>query len=344
MTGSARLRPVVLLAFPGVQALDLVGPMEVFTGASTIAAGAYEVQVAAPGRGGPETSSGLMLLPAGGLADRHAGIDTLLVCGGPGTGAAERDEQLIGWLRDAAGRSRRVASVCTGALLLARAGLLDGRRATTHWASCHELAERYPQVTVERDAIFVRDGRVWTSAGVTAGMDLALALVEEDLGRDVALEVARWLVLFVKRPGGQSQFSSHLVGQRPRTGQLRDVTAWIQQNLAADLRVEALAERACMSPRNFSRAFRRETGTTPAKYVETARVQAARHALADAADGVDAVAVRCGFGTAETMRRAFHRHVGIGPADYRARFSSALRPAMPDATTREAHADRIPAL
>jgi transcriptional regulator GlxA family with amidase domain len=344
MAGLPSGRLVVLLAFPGVQALDLVGPMEVFTGASSIAAGAYEVQVAAPGPGGLGASSGLMLLPAGDLPDVPAGIDTLLVCGGPGAQVAERDERLIGWLRDAAGRSRRIASVCTGALLLARAGLLDGRRATTHWAACQELAERYPQVTVERDAIFVRDGRVWTSAGVTAGMDLALALVEEDLGRDVALEIARWLVLFVKRPGGQSQFSSHLAGQRPRTGPLREVTDWIQHNLAADLRVEALAERACMSPRNFSRTFGRETGMTPAKYVEIARVQAARQALADTADGVEAVAARCGFGTAETMRRAFHRHLGTGPADYRARFSSALQPAMPGPATRETHADRVPAL
>jgi transcriptional regulator GlxA family with amidase domain len=344
MAGSPHGRSVILLAFPGMQALDLVGPMEVFSRASRIVAGAYEVQVVAPGRGGLETSSGLVLLPTGGLPDVPTGVDTLLVCGGPGVGAVERDERLIGWLRDAARHSRRVASVCTGALLLARAGLLDGRRATTHWAACAELAGRYPQVAVEHDAIFVRDGRVWTSAGVTAGMDLALALVEEDLGRDVALEIARWLVLFVKRPGGQSQFSSHLVGQRPRTDPLREVTGWIQQNLVADLRVEALAERACMSPRNFSRAFRREIGMTPAKYVEIARVQAARQALADAADGVDAVAARCGFGTAETMRRAFHRHLGIGPADYRARFSSTLQPAEHDRTTRETHADRVPAL
>ena len=183
-------------------------------------------------------------------------------------------------------------------------------------------------MTVESDAIFVRDGQVWTSAGVTAGMDLALALVEEDLGRDVALQIARWMVLFVKRPGGQSQFSAHLVGQRPRSGPLREVATWIHDNLAADLRVETLADRACMSTRNFSRAFRREVGMTPGKYVEAARVQAARQALADATDGVDAVAAQCGFGTAETMRRAFHRHVGIGPADYRERFAPALRPAM----------------
>ena len=340
MAGS---RAVVLVGFPDMQALDLVGPLEVFSGAARAVPGAYEVRVAAPGGGGLGTSSGLTILPPGDVPP--AGIDTVLVCGGPGVTAAARDERLIGWLRDAAADSRRVASVCTGALLLAQAGLLDGRRATTHWSACQRLAERYPQVTVEPDAIFVRDGPVWTSAGVTAGMDLALALVEEDLGRDVALEVARWLVLFIKRPGGQSQFSAQLAGQRPRTAPLRALTEWVGQNLAADLRVEALAERACMSPRNFSRAFRRETGMTPAKYVELARVQAARQALADTVDGVDSVAVRCGFGTAETMRRAFHRHLGVGPADYRERFSSAfLDDSISMTSVRESDADRVPAL
>lgn len=326
-----------------MQALDLVGPLEVFSGAARAVPGAYEVRVAAPGGGGLGTSSGLTIVPPGDVPP--VGIDTVLVCGGPGVTAAARDERLIGWLRDAAADSRRVASVCTGALLLAQAGLLDGRRATTHWSACQRLAERYPQVTVEPDAIFVRDGPVWTSAGVTAGMDLALALVEEDLGRDVALEVARWLVLFIKRPGGQSQFSAQLAGQRPRTAPLRALTEWVGRNLAADLRVEALAERACMSPRNFSRAFRRETGMTPAKYVELARVQAARQALADTVDGVDSVAVRCGFGTAETMRRAFHRHLGVGPADYRERFSSAfLDDSISMTSVRESDADRVPAL
>ena len=328
MTMSSRGRAVVIVAFPGMQALDLVGPLEVFTGASQIVAGAYDTHVVAARRGGVETSSGIVLLSGQGLPDARTDIDTLLVCGGPGVAEAERDERLIGWLREASGHARRVASVCNGALLLAGAGILDARRAATHWSACRELAERYPQVTVEDDAIFVRDGRVWTSAGVTAGMDLALALVEEDLGRAVALQIARWLVMFVKRPGGQSQFSAHLAGQRPGTRRLREVATWVHDNLAADLRVETLADRACMSTRNFSRAFRREVGMTPGKYIEASRVQAARHALADTADGIDAVAARCGFGTAETMRRAFHRHLGIGPADYRARFAAALRPAM----------------
>ena len=328
MALSSRGRAIVMVAFPGMQALDLVGPLEVFTGASQIVAGAYDTQVVAPRRGRVETSSGMVLLAGQGLPDPRTDIDTLLVCGGPGVAAAERDERLIGWLREASGHARRVASVCNGALLLAGAGLLDGRRAATHWSACRDLADRFPQVTVEGDAIFVRDGRVWTSAGVTAGMDLALALVEDDLGRDVALQIARWLVMFVKRPGGQSQFSAHLAGQRPGNGRLREVASWVHDNLAADLRVETLADRACMSTRNFSRVFHREVGMTPGKYVEVCRVQAARQALADTADGIDAVALRCGFGTAETMRRTFHRHLGVGPADYRARFAAVLRPAM----------------
>jgi transcriptional regulator GlxA family with amidase domain len=214
-----------------------------------------------------------------------------------------------------------VSSVCTGAFVLAKAGLLDGRRATTHWASCDRLAARYPAVTVEPDPIFVRDGNVYTSAGVTAGMDLALALVEEDLGRKTALEVARRLVLFVKRPGGQSQFSAQLAAQTADREPLRELQDWIGGNLDADLSVPALARRAHMSERNFARAFRRELGLTPAAYVEIARVESARMALESAATPVEVVARQAGFGTVETMRRAFHRRLGVGPADYRARFN-----------------------
>ena len=333
---------MVLVGFPDMQALDLVGPMEVFRGAAQAVPGAYEVRVAAPGARRARDIErahhpGVRRCSRGG--HRHAaGVRRAR------RPAASRDERLIGWLREAAGQSRRVASVCSGALLLARAGLLDGRRATTHWSVCRQLAERYPQVTVEPDAIFVRDGPVWTSAGVTAGMDLALALVEEDLGREVALEVARWLVLFVKRPAASrsSPRSSRASGRGPAA---RALTEWVGRHLAADLRVEALAERACMSPRNFSRGFRRETGMTPAKYVELARVQAARQYLADTADGVDSVAARCGFGTAETMRRAFHRHLGIGPADYRARFSSAFfDDSVAMSSMRGSDADHVPAV
>ncbi|WP_062982597.1 GlxA family transcriptional regulator [Nocardia anaemiae] len=314
-------RRVVFLVFPGVQALDLVGPMEVFHGASQMVDGAYTVEIVGGGSQPVTSSSGLLIQPTVDLAHCSGPIDTLLVAGGlPGVRAAEQDEELISWLQSAARRSRRVGSVCNGALLLARAGVLDGRRATTHWAACEELACRYPQVAVEGDPIFVRDGRVWTSAGVTAGMDLTLALVEDDLGRAVALEIARWLVLFLQRPGGQSQFSAQLVAQRAERRPLRELQAWITDNVAADLRVEVLAERACMSPRHFARAFRQEVGVTPAAYVEMARVEIARQALLDTDASIDAVAARCGFGTPETMRRAFHRRLGVGPANYRARF------------------------
>ena len=314
-------RRVVFLVFPGVQALDLVGPMEVFHGASKLRRGSYSVEIAASGPQPVASSSGLLIQPTADFARCTGPIDTLLVTGGrPGVKRAEDDEELVSWLRSAARRSRRVGSVCNGALLLARAGVLDGRRATTHWAACAELRRRYPHVTVDGDPIFVRDGHVWTSAGVTAGIDLALALVEDDLGSAVALEIARWLVLFLQRPGGQSQFSAQLTAQRAERRPLRELQAWITDNVAADLRVEVLAERACMSPRHFARAFRHEVGVTPAAYVETARVEIARQALIDTDASIDAVAGRCGFGTPETMRRAFHRRLGVGPADYRARF------------------------
>jgi transcriptional regulator GlxA family with amidase domain len=228
----------------------------------------------------------------------------------------------VRWVKRAAGRSRRVASVCTGAFMLARAGLLDGRRAATHWASTEELARRHPLVTVDPDAIFVRDGDVWTSAGVTAGMDLALALVEDDLGRKVALDVARWLIVFVRRPGGQSQFSSHLRAQAAEREPLRELQEWMAAHVDADLSVPLLAARACMSERNFARAFAREVGMTPAAYVEGLRVDHARVRLETTGQKLEAVARDCGFGTVETMRRAFHRRLGVGPADYRDRFQT----------------------
>lgn len=317
-------RRTVLLAFPGVQALDLVGPLEVFRGANRFARReAYAIEVVAPERAPFVSSGGLTVTPDGAARDVRGAIDTLVVCGGNGVAAAAEADGLIDWLRDAAARSRRVTSVCTGAFLLARAGVLAGRRATTHWAFCDALTQQYADVAVEPDAIFVRDGGVWTSAGVTAGMDLALALVEDDLGRDAALQIARWLVLFVQRPGGQSQFSAQLAVQRAQRQPLRDLQAWIADHLDADLRVETLAARSAMSPRNFARAFQAETGSTPAVYVESARVEAARRALERGGETLDAVARACGFGTPETMRRAFHRRVGVGPMAYGARFRRA---------------------
>ena len=311
------MRRIVIVAFPDVQALDVAGPAEVFT-----QAGGYTVQVAAPLAEPLSTGSGYSIVPELTLAGVRGPIDTLVVAGGEGTRAAIRDDDVIDWLRATAPRARRVASVCTGSFLLARAGLLDGRRATTHWAWCDELARRFPQVTVERDPIFVADGNVRTSAGVTAGMDLALALVEEDLGPAAALAVARQLVLFVRRPGGQAQFSTGLTAQAVGHAPLRELQAWMADHLDDDLSVEALAVRAHMSPRSFARAFRRETGTTPAAHVEALRVERARLLLESTATPVSEVARSCGFGTVETMRRAFARRVGVPPAAYRSRFAA----------------------
>lgn len=314
-------RRVVIVAFEGVQSLDLVGPSEVFAIAARVVPGAYEVRVATADGRPFRASSGLRLAPDVAMAGARGPIDTLLVAGGDGVQPAARDARLVRWVRAAARRSRRVASVCTGAFVLAEAGLLDGRRATTHWSACATLAERYPATTVETDPIFVRDGDVWTSAGVTAGMDLALALVEEDLGREIALTVARWMVLFVKRPGGQAQFSAQLSAQVAERRPLRELQAWLPDHLEDDLSVEALAERACMSPRNFARAWRREVGATPAAYVASLRVERARLLLETTELSLEEIARQCGFGTPETMRRAFARRVGIGPKDHRSRFT-----------------------
>jgi transcriptional regulator GlxA family with amidase domain len=313
-------RRVVIVAFQDVQPLDVVGPAEVFHTAARIHPPGYTVETVASGPG-PLAASSIRLQPDRTIEACRGPIDTLLVAGGTGVREAAKDERLVNWVRSAAGRSRRFASVCTGAFLLAEAGLLDGRRVTTHWAACAALARRHPGLSVEPDPIFVRDGDVYTSAGVTAGMDLALALVEEDLGREAALEAARWLVLFVRRPGGQSQFSAQLAAQAAERRPLRELQSWIADHLDADLSVPALARRACMSERNFARAFRQEVGMTPAAYVESSRVERARIALEEGAAPVEAVARRTGFGTVETMRRAFHRRLGVSPAEYRNRFS-----------------------
>ena len=322
------MRRVVIVAFPDFQLLDVTGPWEVF-GRTTRwlaeqgRAGGYALALAASRRGLLTSSSGLSLGAPQALGALRGALDTLVVAGGTGTERALADRALVGFVKRASGRARRVASVCTGAFLLAEAGLLDGRRATTHWRACARLAARYPQVEVDPDPIFVRDGRVWTSAGVTAGMDLALALVEEDHGRDVALAVARELVLFLKRPGGQAQFSAQLEAQLAERGALRDLQAWMADHPGADLSVDALARRVAMSPRHFARVFKHETGATPARAALAARVEAARRRLEDGDDGLEGVAAACGFGSAEVMRRAFLRTLRVGPGVYRRRFRRA---------------------
>ncbi|HEY5397880.1 MAG TPA: helix-turn-helix domain-containing protein, partial [Trebonia sp.] len=237
-----------------------------------------------------------------------------------------RDPDLVRWLRGNAPRARRLASVCTGAFLLAEAGLLAGRTVTTHWERCDDLAAQYPDVTVDPDPIYIKDGALATSAGVTAGIDLALALVEDDLGRDAALAVARQLVVFLRRPGSQSQFSAQLSAQLAERQPLREVQQWIAEHPAADLSVETLAGRASLSPRQFARAFAAETGLPPGRYVDLARLEAARRHLEDTADGVEQAARACGYGTPEAMRRAFVRALGVSPAEYRRRFRPIASP------------------
>jgi transcriptional regulator GlxA family with amidase domain len=323
-----RKRPmnVVILVYPGVQSLDLTGPLEVFAGAQQLIAATgrsergYRITVASLDGAPLSTSSGLAIVPETSLGEVPGPIDTLIVAGGAGSRDASAEEALLDWLAGAAPSVRRVASVCTGAFVLAAAGLLDGRRATTHWASAAELARLYPAVEVDPEPIYLRDGPMWTSAGVTAGMDLALALVEEDLDRDAALRIARHLVLFLRRPGNQSQFSATLAAQEPEREPLRDVQRYAVEHVAEDLSVEALAARAHMSPRNFARAFAAEIGITPGRYVERVRLEAARRALEDTAQPIATVAAACGFGTPETMRRTFIRALGVAPAEYRRRY------------------------
>jgi transcriptional regulator GlxA family with amidase domain len=319
-------RPIVIVVYPGVQSLDVTGPLEVFAGAQQLLAATarpergYRVRVLS-GDGQPlRTSSGLGVVPDGRLSHDAKPIDTLILAGGAGHREAMDDRALVNWISRASARARRTTSVCTGAFLLAAAGLLDGRRATTHWAAAEELQRAYPAVHVEAEPIFIHDGPIWTSAGVTAGMDLALALVEEDLGRDVALTIARHLVLFLRRPGNQSQFSATLAAQRAGREPLREVQRAVLEDVAGDHSVEAMAARAHMSPRHFARAFRAETGVTPARHVELVRLEAARRRLEDTADPIAAVATDCGFANTETMRRAFLRTLHVGPAEYRRRF------------------------
>jgi transcriptional regulator GlxA family with amidase domain len=321
-------RQVAILAYPAVQSLDVAGPLEVFAGAQRIVEAGlsdgpgYAITIVSRDGAPLRTSSGLTLVPDASLEDAPREPDTLLIAGGAGCDQAALDQTLIAWIAKTAALARRTASVCTGAFLLARAGLLDGRRATTHWSAAAELARRNPQVEVDPEPIFVHDGNIWTSAGVTAGMDLALALVEEDLDRESALTIARHLVLFLRRPGNQSQFSATLAAQEPVREPLREVQRLVVEDLAGEHSVETMAQRACMSARHFARAFRAETGLTPARYVERVRLEAARARLEDTSESIASVASACGFGTAETMRRAFLRTLGVGPAEYRRRFQA----------------------
>ncbi|MFJ1665694.1 GlxA family transcriptional regulator [Streptomyces bottropensis] len=317
------MRTVLVVLFDGVQSLDVTGPLEVFAGAEQHTPGTYRIGTASLDGTPVRTSSGLTLVPDHSLAAAPT-PHTLLVPGGQGTRSPA--PETVAWLREHGPRAKRLVSVCTGAILLAEAGLLDGRRATTHWAYCDTLARHHPAIEVDPDPIFVRDGDIATSAGVTSGIDLALALVEEDIGRDAALTIARHLVVFLRRPGNQAQFSAQLAAQTAQREPLRDVQQWITEHPAADLGVERLAARARLSPRHFARAFRAETGMTPGRYVDRVRLEHARRLLEDTADGVEEISRTCGYGTAEAMRRAFVKALGASPAEYRRRFRPASAP------------------
>jgi transcriptional regulator GlxA family with amidase domain len=309
---------IAFVIFEGFQSLDLVGPHEVFQ-----RAGGYDCAVVASAPGPVRAEGGLPVHAGHGVAALPpAGIDTLIVVGGAGVYTARHDPRLTGWIAATARAARRVASVCSGAFLLAETGLLDGRRVTTHWARAERLAREYPAVTVQPDPIFIRDGRLWSSAGVTAGMDLALALVEEDRGRQAALEVARHLVLFLRRPGNQSQFSVGLWSAQPSSDPIRHAVAAVHADPGARHDIAGLASHAGLSPRHLQRRFTAELGIPPAAYVERVRVEAAQRDLENGGEPLDVIARRYGFGTAETLRRSFHRCLGVAPSDYRDRFRS----------------------
>ncbi len=314
-------RKVVIAGFPGVQALDLVGPYEVFTGAALLTGGGYEVIVVARG-GQPVTTATGLGFTAAPLPDPSERVDTVVLPGGFGVDAARSDVEFLDWIKAIAGTARRVVTVCTGAFLAAEAGLLDGHRATTHWAFAEQLADEFPEVEVDPDPIFIRSSdQVWTAAGVASGIDLALSLVEDDHGTEVAQTVARWLVLYLRRPGGQTQFAAPVWMPRAKRPSIRDVQEAIEAEPGGAHSIDELARRAAMSPRHFTRIFTEEVGEAPGQYVERVRTEAARRQLEETDDTVVAIASRCGFGTAETMRRNFIRRVGIPPDQYRKAFA-----------------------
>jgi transcriptional regulator GlxA family with amidase domain len=315
-----------MVGFEDAQVLDVVGPLEVFSRTARLLEDegrtrrpAYTVEIVAESAGPFVTSSGIELVARRSWRQVRR-VDTLLIAGGIGFSRLLGNRPLLDWLQRQRSRVGRLGSICTGALILGQAGLLDGGSATTHWAYCDQLAENCPETSVEPDALHVRHGNVYTSAGVTAGMDLALAMVEEDWGRAVALAVAQQLVLFLKRPGGQSQFSSYLSAQTTGTERFRDLQTWILEHPGEDLAVAALADRAAMSERHFARSFAAETGQTPAKFVKRVRLEAARRLLEESNLHIDQVAWRCGYGSEETMRRTFLDQLGVTPGNYRARF------------------------
>lgn len=314
---------IVIVGFPGAQILDIAGPLEVFSTASRfLSIPPYSTQVVSIG-GGPVLSTSGLEYATTPIEKVVGDVDTLVVAGGRDFDQATDDAELVSHIRRVAGRSRRVTSVCSGAFLLAAAGLLDGRQATTHWADCAQLELDYPDVSVDPDAIYVHDGDVWTSAGVTAGIDLSLALVADDYGRQAAALVAKQLVVYLRRSGGQGQFSAMLAAQSANEEPIRDLLAWLPEHLADDLSIPVMAARTHLSERQFSRLFKLEVGITPAEHVEAVRMEAACRLLETTLFTIEQIARACGFGAPETMNRAFRRRLNTTPSDHRHHFGPA---------------------
>ena len=321
------VRHIGMLAFAGCEILDVCGPLDIFCYTNFIlqhlgktSQPVYSFEILAEQAGPVATTFGVKIVADRGFAEAGDGFDTLIVAGGVGAMATRENGEMIEWIRQTSLSVRRVASICTGAFLLAESGLLDGRKATTHWNYCENLARDYPTVQVEPDRIFIRDGTFYTSGGITAGIDLALALVEDDWGSEVANRVARFLLVFFRRPGGQSQFSSFIPVEAKTRMDVRELQGWIIDHPTADLSVEALAERLSMSPRNFARVFLKEVGTTPASFVEQVRINVARSKIEQTKLPLKLISEQSGFGSDEQMRRAFQRHLKVSPQDYRERF------------------------
>jgi transcriptional regulator GlxA family with amidase domain len=314
------MRKVVIVGPPPVQILDVTGPLEVFSNAP-----GYEIQLANPGLARTlQTNRGVTLADATPTAELLGPIDTLVIAGGPGAESGSYDPNFVAWIAKAGSQARRVASICTGAFLLAEAGLLNGKQAVTHWTFCDRLAREYPKVVVRPEPIFLRDGSIYTSAGITAGIDLSLTLVEEDHGHETALRIARFLVMFLVRPGGQAQYSHMLSHQAISSLPLRELQVWMLQHLREPLTVESLAERIGMSPRHFTRVCLRETGMNPGQFVDRMRVEAAQQIIDNSARGLKEIADSCGFQSADAMRRTFLRVLGVTATEYASRFKSTL--------------------
>jgi len=312
------VRKVVIAGPPPVQVLDVTGPLEVFSNAP-----GYEVQLGNPGSGTKlQTHRHIALSGATPIAEISGSIDTLIIAGGPGAESGVYDRKFVSWIAETGGRARRVASICTGAFLLAAAGLLDGKQVATHWNFCDRLAKEFPNLHVRPEPIYLRDGAIYTSAGITAGIDLCLAMVEEDHGHQVALNVARFLVMFLVRPGGQAQFSHMLSRQAVTSQPLRELQVWMLENLREELTVEKLADRLGMSARNLTRVCLRETNMNPGQFVDRMRVEAAQQLIDSSAMGLKEIADRCGFSSADAMRRTFLRVLGVTAGEYTNRFRS----------------------